>query len=328
MHAGPSIAVSKRAAGNALVVPPRPRRLRPIVLFLPLIAAVAIGGCSVRSIAIHELSAALSEGAGVYATDNDPELVRAALPFALKLTEALLEENPHDRGLLTSAASGFTQFSFAFVEQDADRIEARDLEQATRLRRRAVGLYLRARDYGLRGLDTAHPGFAAQLRSDAIAAVARCRRGDVPLLYWTAASWAAAIALSKDQPEQYADQPLVEAMIDRALLLDEAFDRGAIHTLLISYEMARPGQSATAAPRARAHFARAVELSRHRAAGPLVALAETVAVALQDRAEFESLLKQAIEINVDDEPETRLVNLIMQERARWLLTRTDDLFVD
>jgi predicted anti-sigma-YlaC factor YlaD len=282
----------------------------------------------VRSIAINELSAALSEGAGIYAKDNDPELVRAALPFGLKLTEALLEEKPTDRGLLTTAASGFTQFSFAFVEQDADQLEARDLKQATRLRRRAVGLYLRARDYGLRGLDAAHPGFTNQLRSDAAAAVARCRRGDVPLLYWTAASWAAAMALSKDRPEQYADQPLVEAMIDRALLLDESFDRGAIHTFLISYEMARPGQSTTGTQRARAHFDRAVELSRHRAAGPLVALAETVAVAQQNRNEFESLLKQAIAINVNDEPETRLANLIMQERARWLLTRTDELFVD
>ena len=38
-----------------------------------------------------------------------------------------------------------------------------------------------------------------------------------------------------------ANQPQVEALIDRALELDESFGQGAIHTFLITYEMARRG---------------------------------------------------------------------------------------
>ena len=86
-----------------------------------------------------------------------------------------------------------------------------------------------------------HAGFEARLRTDPRAAVRPAAAADVPLLYWTAASWGAAIALSKDNADLIADQRIVEALIDRALELDERFDHGAIHSFLIAYEMARPG---------------------------------------------------------------------------------------
>ncbi len=79
---------------------------------------------------------------------------------------------------------------------------------------------------------------------------------DVPLLYWTAASWGAAISLSKDNPDLVADQGIVEALIDRALALDETFDHGAIHAFLIAYEPSRIGARGDFATRSRKHFDR------------------------------------------------------------------------
>jgi predicted anti-sigma-YlaC factor YlaD len=58
-----------------------------------------------------------------------------------------------------------------------------------------------------------------------------------------------------------------------------------------------------------------------------VALAEAVSIDKQDRAEFESLLKRALAIDPNAKPEWRLNNLVMQRRARWLLSREDDLFL-
>jgi predicted anti-sigma-YlaC factor YlaD len=58
-----------------------------------------------------------------------------------------------------------------------------------------------------------------------------------------------------------------------------------------------------------------------------VSYAEAVMVTSQDRAQFESLLKRALAINPDLRPEYRLVNLVMQRRARWLLGRIDELFL-
>jgi len=75
------------------------------------------------------------------------------------------------------------------------------------------------------------------------------------------------------------------------------------------------------------HFDRAVSLTGGQQAGPFVALAEGVSVSRQDRREFESLLHRALAIDPDARPEWRLANLVVQRRARWLLSRADQLFL-
>lgn len=289
-------------------------------------ALAALAGCaSVNRMAVNRLGDALAGGGTVFASDSDPELIRDAAPFSLKLMESLLAENPRHPGLLAAATTGFTQYAYAFVQQDADRLEETDVAAATALRIRARGLYLRGRDFGLRGLEVAHPGFADALRADPRAAVAACTAADAPLLYWTAAAWAGAIAATKDDARLIADLPAVEALLERALAVDEAFDAGAIHSFLITYEMSRAGPDPAA--RAAVHFDRAVALSGGRQAAPFVAFAEAVCIQQQDRAGFERHLRQALAINPDERPEWRLANLVLQRRARWLLDRIDEIFL-
>jgi len=302
------------------------RSLRLLLLAIPL--ALATTGCTtLKHQAVNTLGDALAGGGTAYASDDDPELIRAAAPFSLKLMESLLAETPQHRGLLLAATSGFTQYGYAFVQQDADEREGTDVAAASILRDRARRLYLRARDYGLRGLAVTHANFAAALRTDPRAAVRTCTVADVPLLYWTAASWAAAISIKKDRADLIAELPQAEALLDRALALDETFDHGAIHSLLITYEMARTGASGDPAVRSRSHFDRAVALGGGHEASPFIAFAEAVCVQQQDRTQFETLLRQALAIDADARPASRLVNLLMQRRARWLLAHIDDLFL-
>jgi predicted anti-sigma-YlaC factor YlaD len=277
--------------------------------------------------AVNQVGNALAGSGTSFASDDDPELVKAAVPFSLKLMEALLEETPRHEGLLLAAVSGFTQYGYAFVQEDADETEDKDLAAAEEMRGRARRLYLRARNYGLRGLEVKHKGFGEALRANAKTAVTVTTVKDVPLLYWTGLSWAAAISLSKDNPDLIAELPLVEALMERALVLDEAFDYGAIHAYFITYEMSRPGGTGDPTARAREHFERALALSKGQQAGPMVSFAEAVCVQKQDLKQFESLLHQALAINPDLNPEWRLANLIMQRRAKWLLARTDQLFL-
>ena len=294
--------------------------------WLPLLL-VLLNGCSIKKMAINKLGDALSGSGTGFASDDDPELVKAAVPFSLKLIESLLAESPQHKGMLLAACSGFTQYSFAFVNQDADELEDTDIAAATRMRVRAKRLYLRARGYGLRGLEVKHPGFEQALRKNPKAAVKSATVSDVPLLYWTAAAWGSAISVSKDDPALVSDQIIVESLIDRALELDEDFDHGAIHGVLISYEMARQGVQGDPALRSKKHFDRAMELSGGKLASPLVSFAEAVSVQNQNRAEFQALLEKALAINPDAVPESRLQNLVAQRRARWLLGRVDDLFI-
>jgi predicted anti-sigma-YlaC factor YlaD len=304
----------------------RRRQAGTLVLF-GVMSSVATAGCSINRYAVNKLGDALAASGTTFASDDDPELIAAATPFSLKLMESLLAASPRHRGLLLATAAGFTEYSYAFVQQEADQLEDQDVARAAEVRARARRLYLRARDYGLRGLETRHDHFGRRLRADPRGTVLEAEASDVPLLYWTAAAWGAAISVSKDNPDLVADQPLVEALIDRALALDERFDDGAIHDFLISYELVRQGAGGDPVARARAHFDRAVELTGGQLASPYVSLAEGVSVTTQNRAEFESLLHQALAINPDARPEWRLANLILQRRARWLLSREDQLFL-
>jgi len=308
----------------------RPSRMRSATSLICtlLLVTVTSTGCSVKKFAISKLGDSLaSQSTNSFATDDDPELVGDALPFALKLMEGLLDQVPQHRGLLFATSSGFTQYSYVWVQQPADEMEQQDVERAKVMRLRARKLYLRARDYGIRGLEVKHPNFGASLRHDPGAAVLVARKKDVPLLYWTAASWGAAISVSKDDPDLVAEQPIVETLIDRSLQLDPDFDDGAIHGFLITYESARQGAKGDFAARSREHFDRQVELTGGLLASPYISLAETVSVSKQDRGEFESLLKRALAINPDAKPQWRLTNIVMQRRARWLLLRVDDLFL-
>jgi len=297
-------------------------------IVLPLLAALLTTGCSVRRFAVNRVGDALASSGTTFASDDDPDLIEAAVPFSLKLIESLLAESPRHRGLLFAACSNFTQYTYAFVAEDADEVEDQDFDKAMALRARARRLYLRARDYGLRGLEVRYRDFGRVIRTDPKAAVALAKPSDVPLLYWTAASWGLAISVSKDVPDLVADQPQVEALIDRALALDEDYDFGAIHGFLVTYEASRLAGEGEFADRSRKHFQRAMELSGGKQAGPLVALAETVSVHQQNRKEYQSLLEQALAIDVNSKPEWRLSNLVTQRRARWLLKRTDQLFVE
>ena len=292
-----------------------------------LVMAVAGSGCSFKRFAVNKLGNALAGGGTTFAADDDPELVKAAVPFSLKLMETLLAESPQHEGLLLASASGFTQYSYAFVQQDAEEMEEKDLAASEEMKTRARRLYLRARNYGLRGLEVKQRGFEKALRADPKQAVAALRKKDVPLVYWTAVSWAGAISLSKDNPDLIAELPIVEAMMDRALALDEAFGDGAIHSFLINYEMSRPGGTGEPAARSKQHFDRAMELGKGELAGPLVSYAEAVCVQKQDLKGFESLLHRAMAVNPDAKPEWRLMNLVTQRRAKWLLSRTDQLFL-
>jgi predicted anti-sigma-YlaC factor YlaD len=298
--------------------------VRPLVL---LIVALTLPACSIKTMAVRTVASTLADTGDVFTRDDDPDLVREATPFALKLYESILESVPTHVPLLVATCGSFTQYSYAFVELDAEALASARRDEARQLRDRALRLYLRGRGYCMQAMDARFgKGTAAALIGDAAAAIARARREDVPLLYWTAASWGAAISLGLDRPELAVDLPSVRALADRALALDPSWNRGAIHELMITLD-GLPEALGGDAARARKHFAAAVELQKGLSPGPHLALATGVAVPAQDRAEFERLLKQALAMDPEKDPSNRLVILITQRRARLLLDRIDEQFI-
>ncbi|TNF76703.1 MAG: hypothetical protein EP299_05160, partial [Acidobacteria bacterium] len=174
-----------------------------------VVVSTLVAGCSLRTMAINTVADSLAAAGDVYASDEDPELVRQALPFALKTMESLLAEQPENRKLLLAACRGFAQYSYAFVDTNADRLESVDYRASLAERERALKLYLRARDYCLRSLELESPGIGRQLEIAPETALAGFGVDEVPVLFWTGAAWGGAISLGKDRAELVADVPAV-----------------------------------------------------------------------------------------------------------------------
>ena len=293
-------------------------------LLLLLLVALTLAACSVKRTAVDMIGDALAGGSGVYASDDDPDLIREAIPFGLKTYESLLEVSPDHQGLLLAAARGFTAYAY-LLQIDADRVDPVGIEHARELRARASKLYLRGRDHALRGLDIAHPGFTTRLYRDRTAALAMTTQKDVPYLYWAGTAWAGALSAAKSDLNLVAELPIAGALVGRVLELDEAYEFGAAHEFFISYEGSRPGGSAE---KAREHYRHALELSDGMRASTHLALAKAVSVREQNLEGFRALIDAALAVDPERVQRLRLVNTIARRHAQWLESRIPALFVE
>lgn len=289
-----------------------------------VMTGLAVAGCSPKKMGINRMADALTSTASTFTWDSDPEFVRQAAPSTLKMVEMLLENSPSHPGLLMTACSGFTQYSYAFLQSDAD---AADPASATakELRARAAAMYERARGYCLRALDVGHPGASRGLQKDPKTVLGPMSAADVPALYWTGVSWGGSLLLSDNSFGRIGELATVRGLFTRALQLNEAWEGGTIHEAMIAVE-SLPALLGGSPARAKEHFDRAVALSNGESAFAYVALATGVAQPAKDRREFEQLLRAALAIDLSKRPSIRLANLIAQKRARYLLSQTDRLF--
>ena len=280
--------------------------------------AISLSACSPRMLIVQGAADELaSQG---QTQEDDLVLAREASAFYLKLSESVLRQTPGHLKLAESVAAGFTQYAFAFVSFEADRIESTDAKAAQKLRERAARLYLRAHRHAMAALEQRSPGFATRLASPDAEKWPRIDDSELGVAYWAAASWGGFIALSKDKPEAVADLPLAVRLAQLAWNRDPASGDGALASLMGSFESARPGGDRRQAER---YFDQAIASSRDNRAGALVAKAEAIAQPAGDRAAFEALLRQALQASADRRD---LSNVVMHERAQWLLDTADDLF--
>ena len=290
---------------------------RPLSLFALVLALGFLPACSVRQHLLQQAADGLSQSS---VEEEDIGLAREASAFYLKMSEALLRSLPSHLGLAQSVSSGLTQYSYAFLLTEADRVESQNLKQAQALRERAARMFERAKNQGLLALTLNDPALPKSLAAFNSSNPVPLPPQAVGLAYWTAAAWGGQISLSTSSPDVVADLPLAVALAYRAWLANPGYGEGALASLMGNLELARPGGSRS---RALQYFDQAIEVSQGQTPGPWLAKAEGWAVDQQDRPAFEAWLHKAIAVSADKRD---LSTHIMRERAQWLLTQVDSIF--
>jgi predicted anti-sigma-YlaC factor YlaD len=298
-----------------------------------ILLAVLAGGCSIEKMALNKaagmLSGSGSGSADVFSSDNDPDLVGEALPFAIKFYESLLASVPDHAGLRLRTGSLYIMYANAFVETPADMIPRSRTEEKEYLMARAKNLYLRGRDMLFVSLEKKNPAIRRQLKERKYKeAMAPFGKGDTQLLYWTALGWLAAFSVDPFDMTLGQTVPQTRAMIERIEALEPGYGNGALDGFYVGYYGSLPDYLGGDPAKAREHFARAQERAGKTDTSSLLSLATTVCVKEQNAAEFKDLLGRVLAFDPDSSPSTRLVNILNQRKARWLLAHIDDYFIE
>jgi len=307
------------------------RMRKPCILLVVVLALLVLEFCSIKKMAMNQVANALTApgGSTVFTGDNDPELVGDALPFAIKMYESMMVSIPWHDGLKLRTGSLYIMYANAFLQTPADMLPDVELEKQEFLLNRARNLYLRGRDIILKALDKKYPGFLENMNKKKYdLALAAVKKKDAPFLYWGAAGWLGAYALNPLDMKIGLTMPGAKAMMDRVLQIDENFEKGTILDFYVSYYGAMPVNMGGDANKAREYYKKALAVAGGNATSPHLSLATTVSVNEQNLKEFKELLNKVLEVNPDADPENRLVNILNQRKARWLLEHAGNFFVD
>jgi predicted anti-sigma-YlaC factor YlaD len=283
--------------------------LSGIALALPFFAACSINKMAMRS--------------------SNPEFIGAHIPGVLEKNEKKLARNPGDQTLILDTGSLFVMYANAFVQGPAELLPRDKYAERQAALERAKKLYLRGADILYGGLEKKYPGFSGGSRSQGFPEiVARMEKADVPYLYWAAAGYLSAYSLNPFDMELGVKIPELMSLVNRAYELDPDFNSGALDDFLVLAYASLPESMGGNKALVDTHYQRSLEKSGGRLAGPYVSYATAVSIPVQDYDTFKECLEKALEIDPDADPGNRLVNIISQRKARYLLDNAGLYFID
>lgn len=304
---------------------------RTVCVVVLIVSLFGLGSCSIQQYALDTISDALTGegGSDAFMGDNDPQLVADSLPFAIKMYESLLIQNPQHAGLMLSTGSLYVMYANAFLQGESLYLDPSEYEQKKILLNRAKNLYLRGKDYSLDYLELQYPGMTQALSSgqNLDAYLSQLTVEDVPYAYWALAGWFGAISIDSFDLQLAFAIPSLMALYERSLELDGEYSDGALYELGIQLYSAVPPSLGGSPQLAEESFMKAVELQQGKSASPYVSYAVSVLLPMQDRQGFTEQLNAALEIDPDAYPTQRLLNTISQQKAQWYLEHIDDFFL-
>jgi predicted anti-sigma-YlaC factor YlaD len=294
------------------------------------VCLVLLPSCSINKLAINAVSNTLTgDGSSdVFTGDSDPQLVGDALPFAIKMYETLLSANPEHQGLMLTTGSLFVMYSNAFVHGPAEMLSPEEWQEREAAMSRAKQLYLRGHEILYNALESKFNGFRKASVTDGSlqSILQKCKKEDVGLLYWAVAGGLSAYSLDVFDFELSSHIPNWSAMIHRAYELDPNFGGASLDEFYILFYSSLPETMGGDKEKAQYHFKKALEKTRGNSTSAYISYVQSISVPAQDYDTFRDYLEKALAVDPNADPSTRLMTIINQRKARWLLDNAYTFF--
>lgn len=283
-----------------------------VVWHLSLVAVMlpALTGCASL---VARASADMAENlTAAIVNQDDPELVRTALPSYLLLLDSFAASNPDNPATLSAAARLYAAYGAALVDDP----------------QRSQLLTSKSRDYGLRALCAARAAacdIAGMNFEDYRGAIAAVDQRDRVELYSYSLGTLAWIRANSNDFNALAELPKVELALQRVMELEPGDLAASTSMYLGILNTLRPPALGGKPETGRRWFEHALELSGGQDLGIKVEFARGYARLVYDRELHDRLLNEVLSADVQ-KPGYTLFNVLAQDQARELLAAADEYF--
>mgnify|MGYP000459875760 FL=1 len=218
------------------------------------------------------------------------------------------------------------EYGFGVLLEESDRILDDDYNLGVKKSQEAYIVFSDAKKVGNSILIISYPKLDSWLSGETDL---QFKINDVSDLYWLAAAYGGAIKSSRGNPFDVVKLPVVKKLLITAIALDPKWGKGALYSAMMSYTSSRPDLFGDALiDSVSSFYAKALIASDSLDASLFVSYAELIDKKFQDRDAFEQKLDIVLNMDVEKDKDFRLSNIIAQERAKWLLSKTDEIFFE
>ena len=218
------------------------------------------------------------------------------------------------------------EYGFGVLLEESDRILDDDYNLGVKKSQEAHIVFSDAKKIGNSILIISYPKLDSWLSGETDL---QFKINDVSDLYWLAAAYGGAIKSSRGSPFDVVKLPVVKKLLITAIALDPKWGKGALYSAMMSYTSSRPDLFGDALiDSVSLFYAKALIASDSLDASLFVSYAELIDKKFQDRDAFEQKLDIVLNMDVEKDKDFRLSNIIAQERAKWLLSKTDEIFFE
>ena len=248
---------------------------------------------------------------------KDIELIEEGAPAFLLIIESFIESNPGDKKQLVTGIQAFSAYSSAFVtEPKRKRIFSEKTKQWAMKLLRTYPQFVKYESTV--DIDKKEVELNKFLNS--------INKKEVPYIFWAANAWVMWILDNLDSMDAFIELPVAKEIIGRVRNVDGEFYYGAPYLFYGVYYSAFPEDFGGNLVKAKEEFDIALKLSGDKLLTTKLLYATFYLKAIGDKKEFERILNEIIDCDIEKYPETRLLNVITRNQAEIVLEKIDEMF--